>query len=52
MPNIEQWIFLLGNFGFPILITVYLLIRFEKKIEDLSKVISTLDNSINKTNNK
>lgn len=28
-----------GNFGFPIALTVYLLTRFEKKLELLTKVI-------------
>ena len=27
-----DWIMIIGNFGFPIAITVYLFIRFEKKI--------------------
>lgn len=33
------WVSLLGNFGFPIAITVYLFVRFEKKFEKLEDVI-------------
>ncbi|WP_074432972.1 YvrJ family protein [Bacillus ndiopicus] len=32
----------IGNFGFPIAITVYLFYRFERKIENLEKVIMEL----------
>lgn len=32
----------IGNFGFPIVITGYLLIRFEKKIEHLNDSIQAL----------
>lgn len=31
-----------GNFGFPIVITAYLLMRFEKKIESLNETIQEL----------
>ncbi|AST94655.1 YvrJ family protein [Shouchella clausii] len=33
MHDVNNWVLLLGNFGFPILIAVYLLIRFERKRE-------------------
>lgn len=32
----------IGNFGFPIVITSYLLLRFEKKMEKLSESIQVL----------
>lgn len=45
----------IGNFGFPIVVTSYLLLRFEKKIEnlnasilELAKVISSGVNNENK----
>ncbi|SDK27143.1 YvrJ family protein [Sediminibacillus albus] len=41
---------LLGNHGFPVVLAMYLLIRFEKKISDLSVAIQKLSNVI--TNNK
>lgn len=34
------------NFGFPIVLSVYLLLRFEKKLDDLTKSIDKLDGSI------
>ncbi|MGG0657466.1 YvrJ family protein [Rummeliibacillus pycnus] len=37
-----MWVSLLGNFGFPIAITVYLFLRFEKKFEKLEDVIMKL----------
>ncbi len=39
---------LIANLGFPIVITLYLLIRFEKKISDLSEAINALKNEIQK----
>lgn len=32
----------IGNFGFPIVLTGYLLVRFEKKIETLNNTIQEL----------
>ncbi|WP_019007836.1 YvrJ family protein [Cohnella laeviribosi] len=44
--NSSEWssfmITAIGNFGFPIVITGYLLIRFEKKIEHLNNSIQAL----------
>jgi hypothetical protein len=40
--DISEWISILGNFGFPVAITIYLLIRFEKKIDKLEVVINEL----------
>ncbi|TKI71557.1 YvrJ family protein [Lysinibacillus mangiferihumi] len=37
-----EWISIIGNFGFPISITIYLFIRFEKKIENLETSIKHL----------
>lgn len=45
--EMPQWISMLGNFGFPIAITIYLFIRFEKKIENLESVILQLAEVIN-----
>ncbi|EPD51085.1 YvrJ family protein [Paenisporosarcina sp. FSL H8-0542] len=33
---------LVGNFGFPIVMTIYLLHRFERKIESLDNTIQNL----------
>ena len=42
----EQWIPLIGEIGFPIVITMYLLLRIEQKIETLSTSITELNSSI------
>ena len=39
---------ILGNFGFPILLSIYLLIRFEVKIDKLSESINKLTDIIDK----
>lgn len=44
-----QWITILGNFGFPIAITIYLFLRFEKKLEKLELVITELGEVIKET---
>ncbi|WP_445491494.1 YvrJ family protein [Niallia sp. 03133] len=38
----EEIVKLIGNFGFPIVITVYLLYRFEQKIDKLETAIVEL----------
>jgi hypothetical protein len=40
--EVPQWITIVGNFGFPIAITIYLFLRFEKKLERLETVIIQL----------
>ncbi|OHY73348.1 YvrJ family protein [Priestia aryabhattai] len=37
-----------GNFGFPVILSLYLLIRFEKKIGDLTLAIQSLNEAANK----
>ncbi|QSX24148.1 YvrJ family protein [Priestia megaterium] len=37
-----------GNFGFPVILSLYLLIRFEKKIGDLTSAIQNLHEATNK----
>ncbi|WP_427108605.1 YvrJ family protein [Lysinibacillus xylanilyticus] len=44
--NVTMWISLIGNFGFPIAITVYLFIRFERKIDKLEAIIMELSEII------
>ncbi|MGE7673428.1 YvrJ family protein [Lysinibacillus sp. NPDC094403] len=50
--NVPMWISLIGNFGFPIAITVYLFIRFERKIDKLEAVIMELSEIIKSLNYK
>ena len=42
----EQWFPLIGEVGFPIVITMYLLLRIEQKIEALASSIGELNSSI------
>ena len=39
---------MIGNFGFPLVLAIYLLIRFEKKIENLTEAIYELGNLLKK----
>ncbi|WP_010093961.1 YvrJ family protein [Ornithinibacillus scapharcae] len=50
--DIPLWTSLVGNFGFPIAITLYLFVRFEKKIERLETVIMQLSEVIKSINYK
>lgn len=50
--SIPVWISLIGNFGFPIAITIYLFIRFERKLEKLETVILQLADVIKAINRK
>lgn len=42
LPDAPLWIHILSNFGFPVAITIYLLIRFEKRIAYLENAILEL----------
>lgn len=42
MDDIQLWITTIANYGFPVVITIYLLLRFEKKIETLETTIQAL----------
>lgn len=42
LNDIPSWVMITGNFGFPIVITLYLLIRFENKLENLESAIQNL----------
>ncbi|MFS0788794.1 YvrJ family protein [Shouchella sp. 1P09AA] len=48
MENLPDWAILLGNFGFPTLVAVYLLIRFEKRIDNLTDAIRELERSVHR----
>lgn len=37
----------ISNFGFPIVLAGYLLLRFEKKLDELTRTIDKLDTSVN-----
>ncbi|GCD13110.1 YvrJ family protein [Clostridium tagluense] len=42
----DAFVKLVNTVGFPISVTIYLLVRFEKKIEDLNKSIADLTAAI------
>ena len=43
---------LVANLGFPAIVTMYLLVRIEGKLESLSVGINSLNSNIGKLNNK
>ncbi|RNA67660.1 YvrJ family protein [Alteribacter keqinensis] len=42
METIPDWAIIAGNVGFPVLVAFYLLTRFEKRIENLTRAIENL----------
>jgi hypothetical protein len=42
--GLELFVSTVGNFGFPLVLAIYLLLRFEKKIESLTDAIHELSN--------
>ncbi|MDN4494578.1 YvrJ family protein [Ureibacillus aquaedulcis] len=48
----EQFINLISNNGFPIVISIYLLLRFEKKIECLEQSIQALRYEVDRSKDK
>ena len=44
----EEFLTAIANYGFPIIITVYLLVRMEQKVEGLEKAINDLSHNIEK----
>ncbi|WP_100012362.1 YvrJ family protein [Lentibacillus sediminis] len=42
MEHANDIAMLLGNFGFPILVSVYLLVRFEQKIGELTEKVNSM----------
>lgn len=48
----EALVSLIGNVGFPIAVSTYLLVRVEGKLENLASSINTLSNVLNDMRNK
>ena len=46
--EVPQIVTILGNFGFPVVVAIYLLVRFEKRIESLTEAITNLQQIMNK----
>jgi hypothetical protein len=43
---VEELVVLVGNFGFPVAVSVYLLIRLEGKLETLTESIHSLSQAL------
>lgn len=48
MSDLSNLINMVNNSGFPIVISIYLLLRFEKKIESLNSTIQNISSKIEK----
>lgn len=48
----EEMLKLVGNFGFPIVVTAFLLVRIEKKLNELSASITELAKAVAVLNRK
>lgn len=48
MEVIPDWAVLVGNVGFPVLLALYLLTRFEKRIDRLTNEIRDLQTKMNR----
>ena len=46
IPKVEELLNIIGNVGFPIAVSAYLLIRVEAKLGELSKAITQLREAI------
>lgn len=51
MEEMQSWATLISNLGFPVVISIYLLVRFERKIETLESTIQTLAEVIRQIKN-
>ena len=47
-----EFIQIIGNFGFPVAVTIYLLVRFENRLELLRTSIDNLSKNIDNHENK
>lgn len=46
MEHPQEWVYIISNFGFPIVLAAYLLLRFEKKIDRLGEILDNLREAI------
>ncbi|MCF6409227.1 YvrJ family protein [Pseudalkalibacillus salsuginis] len=42
----EQWVSVMSEFGFPVVVTLYLLHRIEAKLDSLNQSINNLPNQL------
>lgn len=48
MSDLSSLLNMVNNSGFPIVISIYLLLRFEKKIESLNTIMQNISTKIEK----
>jgi YvrJ protein family len=48
ITTVDALIAVIGNFGFPLVLATYLLLRFEKKLESLTEAINHLQEVMKK----
>lgn len=46
----EEFVSIISNLGFPIAVTFYLLTRFERKLDDLTKTVGELNDVVGALN--
>lgn len=46
ITTLDNLVPIIGNFGFPLVLAIYLLLRFEKKLESLTEAINHLNQVI------
>ncbi|MCM2677775.1 YvrJ family protein [Alkalicoccobacillus plakortidis] len=47
MSSVELWVPLISEYGFPIMVTLYLLNRLERKLDKVTEAVETLPTKLN-----
>jgi len=45
----EEMLIQVGNYGFPMIVAIYLLVRIEKKLDNLTQAIARLSEAISRS---
>lgn len=48
MEDGSNWVAILNNFGFPTVVSFYLLVKFDKQIEELTRAVNALLDTVNR----
>ena len=48
MEDGSNWVAILNNFGFPTVVSFYLLVKFDKQIEELTRAVNALLDAVNR----
>nr|WP_306981057.1 YvrJ family protein [Alkalicoccobacillus murimartini] len=49
MSSVELWVPLLSEYGFPVMVTLYLLNRLERKLDKVTEAVETLPAKLNQS---